>query len=212
MAAPKVEFRALEQLTKDPENARTHSAEQVGMIRASIERFGWTYPMLVDDVIRAGNGRYDAAAAIYADGGTIYMFPGKAHGGAKVPRGQVPLYDCSGWPEAMRVAYALADNRIPEMAGWDFEQVEASLAALTVAEFPMADMGFDEAALEAMARAGSDEGGSGMGREPGAEIQDSDYRHVDQYGVIVMCADEAEQEAVFTRLRDEGLSVKVVVV
>lgn len=212
MAAPKTEFRPLESLTKDPQNARTHSAEQVAMIRASIEQFGWTYPMLVDDVIRAGNGRADAAASIYADGGTIYMFPGKEHGGAKVPKGSVPVLDCTGWPEHMRLAYALADNRIPEEAGWDFEQLEAQLAALTVAEFDLSGMGFDPASLEALMRAGDNADEGGPGRTPGANQQDSDFKHVDQYGVIIMCADEAEQERLFNRLRDEGLSVRVVVV
>jgi len=47
-------------------NARTHSPEQVKQIAASIEAFGWTNPVLVDeqDGIVAGHGRVLAALAL----------------------------------------------------------------------------------------------------------------------------------------------------
>jgi len=206
-----VQFKPLASLTKDPRNARTHSRSQVEMIAGSIRRFGWTYPMLVDDVIRAGNGRYDAAELIYAAGEDIYMAPGKEHGGVKVPKGQVPVVDCTGWTDEEREAYALADNQIALQAGWDRDQLSDSLDALAQADFPLDIIGFDQAALDALADGDQESGGTG--RAPGdPSLHDSEFRHVDQFGVIVMCKDEAEQKSVFERLRDEGLSVKVVVV
>jgi hypothetical protein len=36
------------------------------------------------------------------------------------------------------------------------------------------------------------------------------YQYKEQYGVIVICADAAEQEAVFDRLKALGLKLKVV--
>lgn len=44
-------------------NARTHSKKQVKQIAASIERFGFTNPVLVSDEgdIIAGHGRVEAA-------------------------------------------------------------------------------------------------------------------------------------------------------
>lgn len=38
----------------------------------------------------------------------------------------------------------------------------------------------------------------------------SKYTYKPQYGVIVICADEKEQIAIFERLKKEGLTLKVV--
>lgn len=38
------------------------------------------------------------------------------------------------------------------------------------------------------------------------------YTYKPQYGVIVVCKDEAEQKAVFERLYAEGLTLKIVCV
>ncbi|MFL6864047.1 MAG: ParB/Srx family N-terminal domain-containing protein [Allosphingosinicella sp.] len=209
--APKITFRPAAGLVKDPRNARLHSPSQIAMIANSIRRFGWTFPMLVDDVIRAGNGRIDAANLIYGAGETIYMAPGKAHGGTRVPAGHVPVIDCTGWSDEEREAYGLADNQIALQAAWDHDQLTDSLDALAQQDWDLTVIGFDQAALDALAEGGTD--GEGGGRTPGdPSLRDSDFQHVDQYGVIVMCKDEAEQRAIFERLRDEGLSVKVVVV
>ncbi len=44
-------------------NARTHSPRQIAQIAASIQRFGFTNPVLVDDDLNiiAGHGRVAAA-------------------------------------------------------------------------------------------------------------------------------------------------------
>ncbi|MEP2987910.1 MAG: ParB/Srx family N-terminal domain-containing protein [Parasphingorhabdus sp.] len=44
-------------------NARTHSPAQIGQIAASMEKFGFTNPVLIDaeDQIIAGHGRVEAA-------------------------------------------------------------------------------------------------------------------------------------------------------
>lgn len=209
----KIEFRPLSSLVKDPRNARTHSPSQVEMIAGSIRRFGWTAPMLVDDVIRAGNGRFDAACLIAKAGEDIYMAPGREHGGHKLPPETVPVIDCTGWTDEEREAYALADNQIALQAGWDHDQLTDSLDALAQADFPLDIIGWDQAALDALAAGDPEGGGEGAGRTPGdPSLHDSTFSHVDQFGVIVMCKDEADQKAIFERLRDEGLLVKVVVV
>ena len=149
MAAPKVQLRKLDDLTPDPDNARTHSEEQIGQIVASIRRFGWTVPMLVDDVIRAGNGRYAAAQVIYADPeALIYMAPGQERGGAALPRGTVPVLDCRGWSEEEKRAYALADNQLALQAGWDEARLSRQLAELSEANFAIELIGFDSKELD----------------------------------------------------------------
>lgn len=149
-ASPKIALRQIDDLTPDPRNARTHSEAQVAQIVASIERFGWTNPVLADDLIRAGHGRQMAARAIYADGGTIYLAPGKERGGKAIPKGTVPVIDCTGWTEEERKAYALADNQLALQAGWDTEILMAQLDELQAAEFDIAEIGFDMEAIEAL--------------------------------------------------------------
>ena len=55
--------RALTSLRPYARNARTHSKKQVRQIASSIERFGFTNPVLISDdgEIIAGHGRVEAA-------------------------------------------------------------------------------------------------------------------------------------------------------
>ena len=47
-ASPVVRMIPVDDLTPYVRNARTHSAEQIAQIAASIREFGWTNPILVD--------------------------------------------------------------------------------------------------------------------------------------------------------------------
>lgn len=139
-----IEFRAIESLTPDPNNSRTHSDQQIEQIVRSIEAFGWTMPIAVDDVVRAGNARLAAAKRIYERGGSIWMAPGQAAGGQPVPPDHVPTLDCSGWSEAQRRTYALADNKLALNAGWDEDMLKRELAALGDLDFEINLTGFGE--------------------------------------------------------------------
>jgi DNA modification methylase len=101
-------------------HARTHSRKQVRQIAASIQRFGFVNPVLVDGdgQVIAGHGRIAAA---------------KLLGLAEVP--VIRLDHLT--PEQTR-AYALADNRLAELAGWD----DATLAA-ELKELSALDLSFD---------------------------------------------------------------------
>jgi hypothetical protein len=61
-----VTYRALADLIPDPRNARTHPKRQIDQLRASIETFGFTNPILADPEghIIAGHGRLQAARAM----------------------------------------------------------------------------------------------------------------------------------------------------
>src|SRR4051812_5473809 len=76
-----------------PHNARTHSKKQIQQIANSIVKFGWTYPLLVDEQwnIIAGHGRHLAALEL----------------GLK----NVPVIVMSGLSETEKRALALADNK-----------------------------------------------------------------------------------------------------
>ncbi|MBX9643014.1 MAG: ParB N-terminal domain-containing protein [Novosphingobium sp.] len=98
-------------------NARTHSKKQIKQIARSIERFGFTNPVLVSDEgeIIAGHGRVEAAKLL----------------GWK----QVPTIALSHLSEGERRTYVLADNKLALNAGWDKEILAIELQALVDLEF-----------------------------------------------------------------------------
>ena len=62
-ALREVKLASVHKLLRSKHNPRTHSKKQIRQIANCILRFGWTYPILIDDsgVIVAGHCRYDAA-------------------------------------------------------------------------------------------------------------------------------------------------------
>lgn len=130
--ADKVERRAVAVLIPYARNARTHSAQQVSQIAASIREWGWTVPVLVDEegTIIAGHGRVLAAQSLGLD--------------------EVPVMVATGWTEAQRRAYVLADNRLALNAGWDDELVRFEMADLQSAGFDVSLIGFDGDAVQAL--------------------------------------------------------------
>lgn len=130
--ADRVERRRTATLVPYARNARTHSEAQVAQIAASVREWGWTVPVLVDEAgtIIAGHGRVLAAQSLGLD--------------------EVPVMVASGWTDAQRRAYVLADNRLALNAGWDTELLKLELADLKSADFDMGLMGFGEDELADM--------------------------------------------------------------
>jgi hypothetical protein len=93
-------------------NARTHSKKQIRQIADSIAAFGFVVPILIDDggIIIAGHGRYAAAVLLGLQ--------------------EFPVIRVAGFSEAKRRALALADNKIPQNAGWDRELLATELPEL----------------------------------------------------------------------------------
>ena len=98
-----IAYRKLGEFKPYARNARTHSRAQIRQIANSIERFGFTNSILIDDddQIIAGHGRAAAAKLLKLD--------------------EVPTVRLSHLGPAERRAYVLADNRLAEKAGWDRE-------------------------------------------------------------------------------------------
>ncbi|KQZ19344.1 hypothetical protein ASD50_07620 [Mesorhizobium sp. Root552] len=124
--ADKVERRSVESLIPYARNARTHSEQQVAQIAASIREWGWTVPILVDEAggIIAGHGRVLAAK--------------------KLAITEVPVMVASGWSEAQKRAYVLADNKLALNAGWNEELLKLELGDLASIGFDLHLTGFSE--------------------------------------------------------------------
>jgi ParB-like chromosome segregation protein Spo0J len=107
-----IALTSVRRLRPNKRNSRTHSKNQIGQIANSILRFGWTYPILVDEnnLILAGHGRYEAALLL----------------GLR----EVPFIVVAGLSDAERRALALADNKIAANAGWDRQLLAEELGEL----------------------------------------------------------------------------------
>ena len=127
--ADQVERRKVSELIPYARNSRTHSDEQVAQIAASIREWGWTTPVLCDDKgsIIAGHGRVMAAR--------------------KLGLSEVPVMTATGWSEAQKRAYILADNQLALNAGWDMDLLKVEIQELAGDDFDLDLIGFDDKTL-----------------------------------------------------------------
>lgn len=131
---PDVEWIPIGALRPNPRNARTHSKKQIGLIKASIEKFGQTKPVIADDnnVILAGHGFVEAARL------------------AGLSR--VSVIRLGHLTEAQKRAYLIADNKIAERAGWNREILAIELGELSellpVEDLDVSLTGFETAEID----------------------------------------------------------------
>jgi ParB-like chromosome segregation protein Spo0J len=127
-----ITMRPIASLKPDPRNARTHSERQIALIAKSIEEFGFINPIIVDEAgsIMAGHARHKAA-----------VFMGLT---------DVPTIQLSHMIKAQKRAYIIADNRLAEKAGWDFDILgeEISLLLDEDIDFDIEVIGFDSAEID----------------------------------------------------------------
>lgn len=183
--ALRVDYRKVADLIPYAGNARTHSPEQVAKIAASIAEFGFTNPLLVakDGVLIAGHGRLEAARKLGLD--------------------EVPTVTLDYLSPAQRRAYVIADNKLALDAGWDNDALLAEIDRLIESGFDLDLTGFSTDELDFL-RGLPD---SGEVTPPPKEGGD---HYTEQYGVILICQDEAEQERVFNEMQDAGFTCRVV--
>lgn len=188
-AAPSqaIEPRAPSDLRPYGRNARTHSRKQIRQIADSIERFGFTNPVLVSDEgeIIAGHGRVEAAKLLGLS--------------------TVPTLRLSHLTAEERRAYVLADNKLALNAGWDQDLLAIELQALIDLDFDVTLTGFSLAEVDFTLDAARE-------RDPDAppgvedEIPPMTLSAVTRMGDVwvlgghrLICGD-ARDDAVYTRL------------
>jgi len=109
---PKIEVTNVSSLKPWARNARVHSKKQIRQIADSVETFGFTNPVLIDDgaTIIAGHGRVAAAKLLGMS--------------------EVPCLRLSHMSEAQKRAYVIADNKLALNAGWDEDILAGEFEAL----------------------------------------------------------------------------------
>ena len=104
-------------LITDPRNTRTHSQRQIRQVADSIKAFGFVNPILIDEADRiiAGHARRDAAEQLGLE--------------------TVPVIRLSHLTEHQKRTLAIADNKLPENAGWDESLLAQELKILSEVDF-----------------------------------------------------------------------------
>lgn len=122
-----VVWSVTEDLSPHPNNPRIHSDHQLEQLYASIARFGWVCPIIVDEdlTILAGHGRWQMAV--------------------KNNISPVPTIQITGLSESEKRAYLLADNRLSENAEWDVERLLSEIDYLSGAAIEADTLGFSDA-------------------------------------------------------------------
>ncbi len=127
---PRIEMVPRALLRPNLRNPRTHSKKQLLLISSALQRWGFLIPLICDDKynIIAGNARFAAAELAGID--------------------ELPIIRAQFVSEADRRAFALAENRLAELGGWDFEIVAEELEFLLDNDFDIGLTGFDFSHLD----------------------------------------------------------------
>ncbi len=176
-----VSNKSIADLKPSPRNARTHSKKQLAQIAASLRRFGFTHPILVDtdnDIV-AGHGRLEAAKQL----------------GYR----EVPTLCLAHMTKAEIRAYRIADNKLAELAGWDKEILAIEFQDLAdIDEFDVELTGFEMAEIDAMI----DPQPSEPVRDPADDVEAPQATAVSQLGDLwqldrhrIICADARARES-----------------
>jgi hypothetical protein len=110
--ADKVERWDVSRLKPYPQNPRLHPAGNIAEIRASIERYGFTMPVLVDEAgeVIAGAGRLEAARQLGLT--------------------EVPVIVARAWTDTQKRSYRIVDNSVAMGSVWSPDLLKVEFEAL----------------------------------------------------------------------------------
>jgi ParB-like chromosome segregation protein Spo0J len=113
----KIIYYSVEELRPNPRNARTHRKRKIRDLAKEIKALGFIGAIIIDEtgMVLAGHARYEAAKSL---GLTI-----------------VPTVTVVGLSPEQKRAFALADNKFSERAGWDRELLADELKELAVGRY-----------------------------------------------------------------------------
>ena len=122
--------RPLSSLKPYLSNSRMHSEQQLSMLAKSIHEFGFVNPVLVDETLEiiAGHGRVEAAK--------------------RLGLSSVPCLTLRGLMDTQKRRLRIADNRLAEVATWDFDVLRAELDATIDLDFDSESIGYSAGELD----------------------------------------------------------------
>lgn len=166
---------------KEYENNPRNNEEAVEFVANSIFKFGFKNPIIIDknNVIVAGHTRIKAAKKLGYD--------------------KAPCIVADDLTEEQIKAFRLADNKVGEIATWDFDKLEEELRELSFGNIDMSLFDFDLSFEEELEEAQEDDFEVELPEEPKAKPGD-----IYQLGNHrLMCGDSTKQEEVAKLMNGE---------
>ena len=121
-----IRYVPVSQLKPYENNPRVHNEIQIQRLVNSLKEFGFTNPLLIDDLgnVIAGHGRLMAAEKIGLE--------------------SVPTITLAHLTDEQRKAYVIADNQLAMNSSWDDDLLQAELKALDDAGFDLSLLGWGD--------------------------------------------------------------------
>lgn len=165
-------------------NPRNNDGEAVDKVASSIKEFGFNVPLVIDkdNVIITGHTRYKAAKKLKID--------------------EVPCIYAEHLTPAQVKAYRIADNKVSEFSTWNNDLLSIEIEQLQELDFDLELTGLEITEITDLI--------SGDDEEEEPEVSEANFNYQEQYGVIVMCEDEEQQEKIYNDLLEQGYTCKVV--
>lgn len=197
----RVEYLDLATVLRAPRNPKQHD---LGVIQASLDRFGFVSPILMDDAtgrLVAGHGRLDALQQRKASGGSP---PARVR--VDGDRWLVPVIRGLAFSSPTEAeSYLVADNQLTLLGGWD-EHALAGLLSDLATQQALDGTGFDAEDVDRLL-ADVVAAKSEHTTPPKALTLTQGLR----YQVIVSCQDEEMQRTLLDRFAQEGLQCRALI-
>ena len=174
----KIIYKDINDLQMYENNPRKNS-DAVQYVANSISQFGFRNPIIIDknNMIVCGHTRYKAAR--------------------RLKMAKVPCIMADDLDEDQIRAFRLADNKVAEMATWDYDRLEQEFMLIDPLEFDIADFGFFP------------------NYEPDEDEEEEDDGDADMtaseksYTLVIDCESKAEQKDTYERLAKMGIMARM---
>ena len=127
MSKPKITETDISKLTPDPNNARKRTPLSASVIRKSIEQFGMTRSIVLDEngVILAGNGAFEEAGQLGIERVIVVETTGN----------EIVAVKRTNLTAEQKTQYAIADNTASDFSTWDFDILSELTQEVDLSEF-----------------------------------------------------------------------------
>jgi site-specific DNA-methyltransferase (adenine-specific) len=127
MVKPKITETDISKLTPDPNNARKRTPLSASVIRKSIEQFGMTRSIVLDEngVILAGNGAFEEAGQLGIERVIVVETTGN----------EIVAVKRTNLTAEQKTQYAIADNTASDFSTWDFDILNDLAQEVDLSEF-----------------------------------------------------------------------------
>ena len=180
----KIEYLPISEIKTYPNNAKIHTAEQINGIKRSIQDFGFNDPIAIwgNGEVIEGHGRIIAATELGMD--------------------KVPVIRLDELTDQQRKAYMLVHNKLTMDTDFNMDILQIELSSLD--SMQMEDFGFTILMDDPDPEDFEDKEDPEEETEPYIPKEYTD----DEFGVLVMCADEADMVKTYKELSKLGYNCK----